>query len=348
MEESKKKSAGRSVLFRLALVLFDIVAVNLSYFIALVVRFYVHFEFNELAERYIPAFLYFAPFYTVCCVLIFYFFKLYNSRWKYAGLSDMNRILYASVLTCVVQVVGSTLFVMRMPLTYYAIGAVVQFVLVAAVRFAPRVILVEAERARLMNRKDDTTVHVMVVGVGETSHVVLRQMERNPENAARPVCLVDFRSNSGGDVMQGLPVIGGVDKIADAVKKYSVECVILADTTMPDEVSRQVRDICAGLDVQVREFTGGLQESRGSVTLHSLMEYARGEVELVVDGEHKTFANSEQAALAVTGKYLVKTVSAKDGHLVVELQKDILVPNDVKEDWVRSYERESGEDISFF
>ena len=33
---------------------------------------------------------------------------------------------------------------------------------------------------------------------------------------------------------------------------------------------------------------------------------------------------------------------------MVELQKDILVPNDLKEDWVRSYEKESGEDISFF
>ena len=28
--------------------------------------------------------------------------------------------------------------------------------------------------------------------------------------------------------------------------------------------------------------------------------------------------------------------------------KDILIPNDVNEDWVRSYVRETGEDISFF
>ena len=34
--------------------------------------------------------------------------------------------------------------------------------------------------------------------------------------------------------------------------------------------------------------------------------------------------------------------------LVVELQKDILVPNDVKEEWVQTYEKETGEDISFF
>ena len=44
----------------------------------------------------------------------------------------------------------------------------------------------------------------------------------------------------------------------------------------------------------------------------------------------------------------ILSVSAKGSRLVVELQKDVLVPNDVKEDWVRSYEQESGEDISFF
>lgn len=348
MEQKKNQLNGRALLARLALVIFDIAAVNLSYFIALVVRFYVHSEFNELAMRYIPAYRYFTPFYTVCCLAIFYFFKMYNSRWKYAGLGDLNRVLYANLLTCVVQVVGSTVFVMRMPVTYYFIGAVVQFTLIAASRFAPRAILVEAERAKLLNRKDDAIVNVMVVGVGETCHVVLKQMERNPESAARPVCLVDFRSNVSGDVMQGIPVIGGVDKITDAVKKYGVGCVVLADATMPEGVRKQVKSICGELDVQVREFTGYLQESRGAVTLRSLMEYATGEVELVVDDDHRVFSNGEQAALAVTGKYLVKAVSAKENRLVVELQKDVLVPNDTKEDWVRSYERESGEDISFF
>ena len=173
-------------------------------------------------------------------------------------------------------------------------------------------------------------------------------MERNPEGVARPVCLVDFRSNDSGDVMQGVPVIGGVDKIDEAVKKYNIGCVILADTTMPDSIRKQVREICAKQEVEVREFTGYLQESSGSMTLRTLLSYTKGEVEVVLEGEHHVFANGEQAALAMTGKYLINSVAAKESRLVVELQKDILVPNDLKEDWVRSYEKESGEDISFF
>lgn len=348
MEKSKKKMYARYILLRLLMVLFDILAVNLSYFVALIVRFYVNFKLNEWAVQYVPAFVKFAPAYTVCCLVIFWAFKLYNNRWKYAGLGELNRILAASLATCVVQVVGSVVFVMRMPITYYVIGAVIQFVLIAGSRFSYQVFTMERERAKAKRRSNETTVNVMIVGVGDTCHVMLKHLEQDADNAARPVCLVDFRADGMGDMMLGLPVIGGVEKIADALKKYAVEYVILADATMPQSVRKQIREICAEQKVEVQDFSGYLQDSRGAVTLLSLMEYTKGPVELVINGVHQTFDCGEQAALFATGKYIVKSVCAKDSRLVVELQKDVLVPNDVKEDWVRSYQQESGEDISFF
>ena len=58
MEKSDNTSKSINIrwfFLRLALVLFDIFAVNFSYFIALVIRFYVNHAFNEMAVRYIPA-----------------------------------------------------------------------------------------------------------------------------------------------------------------------------------------------------------------------------------------------------------------------------------------------------
>ena len=349
MEETEKKHKFvyiRWFFVRLAMVLFDIFAVNFAYFIALIIRFYVNFEINEWAVRFIPAFRAFAPWYTVCCLVIFWAFKLYNNRWKYAGLNDMNRILLANLATFVVQVAGSVVFVLRMPVTYYVIGAVIQFCMIAASRFSYRLFLME--RSRVRNRRNATSIPVMIVGVGETSHLVRRHLENDGENAARPVCLLDFRGEEFGNMMEGLPVISGVDKLADAIKKYSVECVILADSTMPTDVRKAVREICGEMNVEVQDFAGFFQESRGAVTLRNLMEYAKGEVELVVNGKSQSFANGEQAVMSVTGKYVVKSVAAHENRLVVELQKDILVPNDVKEKWVQTYEKETGEDISFF
>lgn len=124
--------------------------------------------------------------------------------------------------------------------------------------------------------------------------------------------------------------------------------VILADTTMPEDVRKEVRAICGSLNVEVQDFAGYFQESRGAVTLRNLMECAKGEVELVINGKSQHFANGEQAVMSVTGKYVVTSVSGRENRLVVVLQKDILVPNDVKEEWVQTYEKETGEDISSF
>ena len=86
---------------------------------------------------------------------------------------------------------------------------------------------------------------------------------------------------------------------------------------------------------------------RGLVIFESLL-WVKGEVELVINGKRQHFANGEQALMSVTGKYVIKSIAARENRLVVELQKDILVPNDVKEEWVQNYEKETGEDISFF
>lgn len=343
---SKTKMYIRWFFLRLALVMFDIFAVNFAYFSALIVRFYVASAFNEWAIQYIPAFLQFAPYYTVCCLVVFGLFKLYNSRWKYAGLNDLNRILAACLATCVIQVVGSVVFVLRMPITYYFIGAVIQFVLITASRFSYRFFLME--RGRVRKRRNGTSINVMIVGVGETSHIVRKHLEGDADNAAHPVCMVDFRGEGFGDMLGGLPVVGGVDKVAASVKKYAVECVILADTTMPQNIRKEIRDICRSLNVEVQDFSGYFQDSRGAVTLRNLVEYTKGEVELVINGRRQRFANGEQAVMSVTGKYVVTSISAQEGRLVIELRNDILVPNDVKEEWVQSYEKETGEGISFF
>lgn len=345
-EKQNRTANVRWLLLRLALLMFDVVTVNFAYFMALVIRFYDVSEFNHWGLKFMPAFLEFAPWYTIACVIIFGAFKLYNSRWKYVGMHDLNRIFFACAVTSVVQVVGTIVFVKRMPISYYGLGGLIQFAMIAASRFSYRIFLLEREQMR--KRKMETSINVMIVGVGDTSHMVRKHLERTEESTAHPVCILDFRGADFGNLMEGLPVVSGLENMAAAMEKYSVECVILADVTMPEQVHKEIQKICQSRNVEVQDFSGFFQDSHGAVTLRNLMEYASGEVELVMNDEHKRFANGEQAMMSIVGRYVVKSVSGRENRLVVELQKDILVLNDLKEDWVRNYEQETGEDISFF
>ena len=98
-----------------------------------------------------PAFERFAPYYTVLAILVFIGFRLYGGMWQFAGINDMNRIIGANALTTAIQIVGTTLVFPpvdhpRMPLTYYLIGALLQFIFIAGIRFGYRILLVEKRK----------------------------------------------------------------------------------------------------------------------------------------------------------------------------------------------------------
>lgn len=336
----------RWFLLRFCLVVYDIFVVNFAYFLALLVRFYVNFEFNVWAVRYIPAFMKFSPYYTVCCLIVFYASGLYKSLWKYAGMSDMNRIVISSLITCGIHIVGTLVFVMRMPLTYYVLGAAFQFVLISISRFSYRLILIE--KGKFFKKRKPGTVNALVVGTGESGRTVIKHLERDEECKAHPVCMIDFNSRGFGGTMAGVPVVGGTDRIKYAVKKYKVERVILADTFMPAQVRRNVREICREINVDVQNFSGYFQTLSGRIPLKFLLEYVDGPAEVLIDESDSDQKRMKPEELDTSEKYIVSSISAEDGILCIRLIRDVLQPNDTQADWVQSYQQETGGDISFF
>ena len=328
---------------RLALVIYDIVAVNVSYYIALMVRFYVNHEFHDLAAPHLANFVRFAPWYTILCIAIFAAFKLYNGLWRYAGLSDVNRIVYANLGTFLVQVFGTALFMRRMPITYYVIGAIIQFVLIFVSRFSYR--FFADEFSRFARGKSATSVNTIVIGAGESARIFLRTLENDKTNILHPVCIVDERSNERGRFMDGIPVVGGAEGLEKIASRFSAKCVVIADPLMPAESRKAVKTACEKLGVELRDFSGYSAFSGASVSLKKLMEYANGPVEVTYEGVTKSYQNGEEAVADLPGKYIVKSVEAKAYALSVEITTDSLDEDPEQEAWLRDYEKKTGESL---
>lgn len=96
-------------------VLLDVVAVNASYYLALLIRFYVNSEFRPTVSYLLGDWASFAPWYTVICIAVFMLWRLYGGMWRYTGINDMNRIIGANVCTAAIHVVGTLIFVRRIP-----------------------------------------------------------------------------------------------------------------------------------------------------------------------------------------------------------------------------------------
>ncbi len=233
------------------IVLLDIIAVNLSYFLALLTRFYVNNEFRPTVSYYLTDFVKFIPVYSIICVLVFAFFKLYGGMWKYAGINDMNRIIVANIVTAVLHVLVTIVFSTRgrMPITYYLIGALIQFVFITFIRFGYRIILVE--KRKLASRKNPGA-NALIIGAGEVGRNTIRQMEEN--GAFRPVCILDTKSDVFGRTLDGVPVVGGVDRLDNVVSQYGIKTVFIADPLLQPEVKDKISALCKEKSLDLQDY----------------------------------------------------------------------------------------------
>ena len=342
--ETKKRIWARWFVLRLALVLFDILAVNVAYYLALLIRFYVANAFHSHAAPFLKAFFQFAPYYTVVCLIIFCAFKLYSGLWKYAGLNDMNRIIFSNVLCAAVQIVGSCLFVRRMPITYYAIGAAIQFCMIAASRFSYR--LISFEFHKISKAQNTNLLNAMVVGSGEMARSFLSQLDRM--NIVHPVCLLNYKRNYGSAILDGVPVISGMENLESALKKHDVQIVVIVDSVMPEDIRNRIKQLCKETGVEVQDFSGYLHSGGSGITLRKLAEISTGEMVLVLDGIRKTYEDGETALIKTPGNYVLDSISAEDNKLLIHMHTNRVVLNDLNASWVEEQKQVTGEDISFF
>lgn len=251
------------------LVIFDIIAINFSYFLGLWLRFDA--RYSNIPPEYFHSFLVFSPFYTIFVLAVFFVLRLYKSIWRFASFSELNRIFAASVITSVVHTAGITLFVQRMPISYYMIGAVTQFVLVTGVRFSYRYItLLRSRRENNMRAKHN----VMVIGAGAAGQVILKELKNSGQLDTKPRCVIDDNPNKWNRFMEGVPIVGGRESIQKAAQKYDIDQILFAIPTASPQDRKDILNICKETRCQLKSLPGVYQLANGDVSLSKMKAVA--------------------------------------------------------------------------
>lgn len=266
---AKKKGIEHWKVISFYLIVYDVLAVNFAYFFGLWIRF--DLRFSSIPQEYLDAFVRFAPFYTAAAIVVFYLMRLYNSVWRFASFSELNRIFASSIITTVIQVFGISLCFRRMPISYYIVGAAVQFILVTAVRFAYRYITLE----RTKREQSTKAVHnVMVIGAGAAGQMILRELQNSTELQTKACCVIDDNSNKWGRFMEGVPIVGGRDSILESVKKYNIDQILFAIPTAHARDKRDILNICKETHCELKSLPGVYQIAKGDVSLSKMKPVA--------------------------------------------------------------------------
>ena len=251
------------------LLIYDIVVINGAYFMALWLRF--DCRFSEIPAAYFTAWMKFVPIYTIICLLIFKFSHLYNSIWRFASYDELIRTLLASGSASVFHIAAISILFTRMPVSYYLVGACLQFLLVLAVRFAYRFVLLERSR-RKKDIRNAIASRVMLIGAGSAGQMILRDLHNTEKVNERVCCIIDDNRNKWNRYIDGVPVVGGREEILLNVEKFKIEKIYLAIPSASPEQRRDILDICKETGCELRILPSIYQSTTGMVSASAMQE----------------------------------------------------------------------------
>jgi len=251
------------------LVAYDVIVSAGAYLVALWLRF--DGRFRDIPRSYLDAWLKFAPWFAVICVIVFVLARLYQSVWRFASFNELIRILVASAVVAAIHVVGTLLFVRRMPISYYLLGGMLQFVLTIGIRFSYRFVLLLSNIYRSINRESQFT-RIMLIGAGSAGQLILREINGAIGGRMRVYCIVDDNPNKWNRYIDGVPIVGGRDDILVSAKKYHIDEIYLAIPSATQEQRRDILSICKETGCKLKNLPGMYQLVKGQVSVGSMKE----------------------------------------------------------------------------
>jgi O-antigen biosynthesis protein WbqV len=178
--------------------------------------FVIRFEGAQLAEhiRYLPRVL---PVFVAYAGIVYWFFSLYRSKWRFASLPDLSNIVRAVTLLSLTLLVVD--YVLVAPNFYGAfffgkITIALYWLMQCALLGGPRLAYRYFKYSRTKHlAARGATVPALLLGRGVDVEMAIRAMEAGTMRNLQPAGILSPRSDDLGQTIRGVPVLGLLSQI---------------------------------------------------------------------------------------------------------------------------------------
>ena len=247
------------------LTILDIMAIQFSSFMGLVIRF----DFNPLRipEVYAHAVLAYAWIYTICTIVIFFFFHMYSIMWSVAGIPEVFRIFSACLLRTLVQIAGMNLLEHAVPRSYFWLCFFSLFTCETFIRLSYRI-----WKTLIVGPESQAGDRILLVGAGKAGASILTELATSRRTNGRVVCVVDDDRNKIGKYLKGVLVEGDRTKIPELVKKHHIDAIYLAIPSSTAAQRKEILEICRETGCRLKTLPGMYQLLNGEVSVSKLRD----------------------------------------------------------------------------
>ena len=252
----------------------DVIAVMLSSFLALWIRY--ELIFADIDRIFLESIWQYAGINIMCTIAVFYVFHLYTSLWKYASVNELVNITLAVIISGILNTIGMKAFRYPIPRSYDILYTLILLFMMIFIRFFYRFVRFVKGEYFLKNKKENA--NVMVIGAGDAGAAIVKELRLNKQLKRRVRCMIDDDPAKQGKYIQGCLVVGGKKDIIPAVKQYGITKIVIAMPSAPKSTIKEIVDLCQHTGCKIRILPGMYQLVNGEVSVSQLRDVEIGDL----------------------------------------------------------------------
>lgn len=236
----KLKSYVNRKRLAIELVLFDIIAIQLAAFLAILTRF--EFRIHAIEPLFINTIVHYAALNTFCSICIFAAYRMYSTLWSFASIMDFFNVVKAVLISSVFQFIGIHMLAWPIPRSFIVLY--VGWLGIAVVFPRMMIRILRGGRRIPLQTIGKQAIPVMLIGAGEAGSIILKEFKNSKFVEKEIVCVIDDDPKKWGTFIHGVPVVGGRRKITQSVVRFGIQEIVLAIPTLQPHERKDIINIC--------------------------------------------------------------------------------------------------------
>lgn len=254
------RESMKNIVRRFSWVVLDIVFINVSLILSLILRFGEGWRAYFYVYR--ELFIYLSGFFLLFAVV----FRLYKRIWRYLSIGDL--FLIAEVVTggIFVTVLGlNWVKGIAFPRTVVVLTWFFSLALVGGSRLIWRVY---CERKGALNRGQE---RIIIVGAGDAGEVISREIIRRP-GLGKLVGFVDDDKEKIGKRIHNVKVLGNTEEINGILEKEQISTVIISIPAASGKEIKKIVDNVKNKEVKIKTLPGLYELVDGKVSVSRIRD----------------------------------------------------------------------------
>ncbi len=188
------------------------------------------------------------PFLFAIKISVFFLFGLYRGMWRYTSISDLINIAKATVVSSLLLVFTLVYLAhfQGFSRAVFLLDAILTFLFIAMHRGTIRYLLEHTGLFRQDKAAAPARVkrRLLLIGAGSAAEKVIREINDNPAVAYQAVGLVDDNRAKQGLKIHNIPILGGVDQLAECIRRTAAEELLITIAAAGAEQMQRIIAAC--------------------------------------------------------------------------------------------------------